>query len=492
MTRILAALCSACLLAPVVVATAIAADPQAVCEAMKIKAAGKKYAGKANCAAKAVLKNEPVSAECLQKAELKFITAYLKADLKGDCSGDAAAVEEGIDACLVDLLGEITPTTTTTTTMATTTTTMATEAYSGSIRFLETAFVNPGASGTFFGQGLEVNIAFVDDAEVPGPVLQEQAGPLGCKVWEYDAAQTTAATIGIDEGPVATTATGTGAPSVPDCTFSADLGYTCPHLSTASTGGTIASGPQAGTATLTDPDVTFNNNNSLGRYVRITGAINSGNNGSFPILALAGANTIVYGNPAFVAETLPITAVHVNLAGAGPTPSVPDPGFLPDDTHLTLTHTMGGGGHVPTFSAVTTSPMSVGDDFTLATAELVKLNSVPTDGSAFSVVCDAAGCPGGSATGTLFEIVTTDAPVGGLSPFSLPAPVTKRVVVRCLVLTGASDGSTITVPAEYMDYVRTSGATRLRTMFSRVTILSDADPVVQVVGGHAVVGFTNP
>jgi Big-like domain-containing protein len=84
-------------------------DPTAKCTAAKLKAAGKKYDSKAKCHAKAILKNEPVSAECLLKAETKFNAAFAKADAHGSCLGDASSVESGVDTCLADLITDVVP-----------------------------------------------------------------------------------------------------------------------------------------------------------------------------------------------------------------------------------------------------------------------------------------------------------------------------------------------------------------------------------------------
>ena len=75
--------------------------------------------------------------------------------------------------------------------------------YGGTISLLEAALLNPGASGTFFGQGVQASITFTQSDQVPTPVLEEMPGsPLGCKAWVYTAAQAIASSVGVDEGPV--------------------------------------------------------------------------------------------------------------------------------------------------------------------------------------------------------------------------------------------------------------------------------------------------
>lgn len=360
--------------------------------------------------------------------------------------------------------------------------------HGGTISVLEAALLNPGTSGTFFGQGVQVGISFSSSANVPAPVLEEQPGsPLGCKVWEYTPAQAAASSIGEDQGqvqifsPAGQTATSLTAP----CTFTTGVGYTCPHTATFSTGGTIGAGPQAGLLTLTDTDVTYNAGNTTNRYVNIQGAATAANNGTFPIVALGGANTIVYANPAGAAETLPGTAAHVNLSGVGPTPSAPDPGFLADN--VSVDFVKAAGPDIAALTATTTAGGSVGDDFVLATAELNKLNAIPRDGSMFTISCTATDCPAGSASGTLINIITTDAPTTGLSPFAMPAPVTKRVQVRCAALGATS----ITVPPAYSARIMTSGATRIQATFIRPTLMGGGPANVTSISGHAIVGYTN-
>ena len=360
--------------------------------------------------------------------------------------------------------------------------------YFGSISLLEAAVLNPGTGGTFFGQGPQVSISLTSSADVPGPVMQEMPTAIGCKVWEYTPAQALAAATGADEGTVAFALTGTAAPTIPTCAFSAGVGYTCPQTATAGSGGVISPSGTAGVAVLTDADNTFVDSNSLGRYVRISGATNAANNGVFPITARPSPTSLAFANPAFVAETLPAAATHINIYGVGPIPNAasPDPGFLRDDNQVTVTFTAGGGNHFETFTS-TTGSQTLGDDFDLDMAELNKLNGIPKDGTAFTITCDAAECPLGSAAGTVLNIVTTDAPTTGLSPFAMPPPMTKQVKIRCAVLGSGA----LTVPAAYSAFLQNAGATRIQASFIRGALLGGGPDNVSVVAGHAIVGFTN-
>jgi hypothetical protein len=359
--------------------------------------------------------------------------------------------------------------------------------FSGSISLLEVAVLNTGTAGTFLGQGPQIAVSLTSSADVPGPTMQEDPqSQTGCKAWEYTATQAAAAATGADEGVIKFMVGGTTPPMVPDCTFNAGVGYLCPHLGTAGTGGTIGVGAATGTATLADTDNTFSDSNSLGRYLRISGAAMAVNNGVFPIVGRTGANTLIYYNPARMAEVLPAAAQHINIYGLGPIPGAPDPGFLQNDATMDVMLTAGGGNHFATFTS-TTGVQTFGDDFTLATAELNKLNAIPKNGSAFTITCDAQGCPPGSATGTVLNIVTTDAPTTALSPYALPLPMTRQVKIRCAVL-GAS---AITVPAAYSALIMGSGATRIQASFIRGALLGGGPEGVSVVAGHATVGFTN-
>jgi hypothetical protein len=101
--------------------------PASPCTAGKLKAAGKKLAGKATCHAKATQKLLPVSPTCLTAAETKFNSSFAKAEMKASCVtvSDAAMVETAVDDCVAALVTALPGPTTTSTTSSTTTTTVA-------------------------------------------------------------------------------------------------------------------------------------------------------------------------------------------------------------------------------------------------------------------------------------------------------------------------------------------------------------------------------
>ncbi len=363
--------------------------------------------------------------------------------------------------------------------------------YSGTVSLLEAAVLNPGTSGTFFGQGVQIGISFSPSDQVPPPVMEEQPGsPLGCKAWVYTRAQAIASSVGVDEGPVQINSpAATTTALYPACAFQAGAGYLCPEPTTAGAGGTIAAGPAAGTATLQVTGTPFTAGNSTNRYVRISGATNAGNNGVFPILQVpsaGGGAVILYANLASVPETLPAAATHINLAGVGPTPTMfsPDPGFLMDSTSVDFAHAAGA--HIAAFTSTTTAAGSVGDDFALDIADANRLNALPADGSAFTISCGTGSCGAGSASGTLINIVATDT-TPSASPFDMPLPTTERVQIRCAALGATS----VTVPAAYSAFLMRAGIKRIQATFIRPTLMGSGPTNVTSISGHAIVGFTN-
>ena len=68
--------------------------------------------------------------------------------------------------------------------------------YSGTLTALELRVLNPGTSGTFFGQGIQVGISFGDSVTGVAPTMEEQPGsPLGCKLYNFTAAQAARAEV---------------------------------------------------------------------------------------------------------------------------------------------------------------------------------------------------------------------------------------------------------------------------------------------------------
>src|SRR5262245_39999942 len=133
--------------------------PTSPCTAAKLKATGKKVAGKATCNAKATQKLVPVSATCLTAAETKFNTNFAKAETKIGCVtvSDAATVETAVNDCVAALVLALPGPTTTSTTPSTTTTTVA-----------PTCDTEPGA---FVGITAQHNATRASAIPVPSPAL---------------------------------------------------------------------------------------------------------------------------------------------------------------------------------------------------------------------------------------------------------------------------------------------------------------------------------
>jgi len=101
------ALATALLLAMMLTAHA-ATDPVAKCQALKIKATGKKTFDKARCHQKAFLKATAVDPTCLSRAETKFTDAIARADAAGTCPGDVVSLEAAVDTAVAAYLAGVT------------------------------------------------------------------------------------------------------------------------------------------------------------------------------------------------------------------------------------------------------------------------------------------------------------------------------------------------------------------------------------------------
>ena len=108
MARILRAIVTGVLAVSLTSVASVRAEttPAEKCAATKQKAAAKKLTSKLKCFAKAAGKDEPVSFDCLTKAEDKFDETFAKADAAGGCvnTNDAASIENNVDTFLSYLL----------------------------------------------------------------------------------------------------------------------------------------------------------------------------------------------------------------------------------------------------------------------------------------------------------------------------------------------------------------------------------------------------
>ena len=373
--------------------------------------------------------------------------------------------------------------------------------YSGTISVVEARLKNMGGAGVD-GHGVQIGVSFINDASAVPPIAMTPGATTtdGCFVWRYTVAQL-ATTLGTDQGPVQITI-GDGNPTFPRCIFQPGAGYICPDTASSGVGGTLAVGPSAGTSTFTGATFAGGGGFSaedVGRYIRLSGTGVAALDTAFPIVAVASSSTVVIAG-ASVALALPAAATFTTLAGVGPIP-VPSFDPLSDDDAPTATKSEG----TPDVDNFTNVPLSiggasVGDNFTLGTGpssttptiNKVLPTAIPLDGSEFVVGCDsAAEC--GTSIGSLINIVTTDAPVAGLSPFGFPTPVATRTQIRCTKLSARD----VRVPAEISAFLRpsASGATRVQTTFIRgnFAIIGDTNGATartNFLGGHGEVGFT--
>lgn len=374
--------------------------------------------------------------------------------------------------------------------------------YAGTVSIIEARLKNMGGAGVD-GHGIQLGVSFINDATAVPPIAMTAGASTtsGCFVWRYTVAQL-ATTLGSDQGPVQINV-GDADPTFPACIFQPGAGYICPDLASSGVGGTLAVGPSAGTSTFTG--ATFSggggfSSEDVGRYLRLNGTGVTALDTAFPIVAVASPSTVVVAG-ASVALSLPAAATFTTLAGVGP---IPVPSFDPMSNADTVTATKTGAGtpDVDNFTDRTLSigGPSVGDDFILGTGpssttptiNKVLPTAIPLDGSEFVIGCDtAADC--GASIGSLINIVTTDAPVTGLSPFGFPTPMATRTQIRCVALSARD----VRVPAEISAFLRpsSSSATRVQTTFIRgnfgpIADMNGPTATTNFLGGHAEVGFT--
>ncbi len=340
---------------------------------------------------------------------------------------------------------------------------------SGEFLFLE-AKIN---GFPLLGSGHVISMRVTEIADLVAPSYEEAPGsPLGCKAYEFTAAQAT--NPGIDVGTVQF--------SIPDglayppCNFIPGLGYGC--VSATGTGGDIGVvNAGEGVYSITDPAVTFGAD-EVGRQVLIQGAGGS-NNGAFAIVAVDGEHVIHYRNPGGAAE--PDTAgTYTTLVGLGPS-ELADP--VADDDVLSVALTAGGDGAFESF----TQDVNIGDAFTLSDASVDTIGAIPLNGSEFAIGCSGEGGECGTAAATALNIETSDADHGELPPFVFLPPATKQVRIFCIALSGE-----VTVPAEAAAFLTDSGATRIRTTFARAEQFEvrQDEARVNLIAGHAIGGFT--
>lgn len=386
--------------------------------------------------------------------------------------------------------------------------------YSATVSITETAVLNP-TGNTILGQGITIIPTYTETATAVPPAFDQMPGtPFGCKVFVFDTAAELATVPGVNEGvvqvtvdnPPITTPPSQGAedPPFPACVFQAGAGYVCPDLTSSqaitvtnsvtltAVGSNARLTVAAGTATFDAADV--------GRYVKFSNTTNpllDSPVAAFPIL-FTGANcpvTACGSNEAFIGGA-PAAAVTMGmmttLAGAGPLPTLADPGMLDNAATVSITaigNMQGGGNHLGNWTMTT----NAGDDFAVTNTIADLMRAIPLNGNAFTIECDAAGNMCGTSVGTVLNIVTTNGSVTGLPATAMPPPDMtnpKRVNIRCAAIGPTS----ITVPAQASAFLMTSGATRIQTTLIRANLGTavPANSAILPIAGHALVGFTTP
>lgn len=348
---------------------------------------------------------------------------------------------------------------------------------SGEILLVETQFNDHAELGS--GPLIVIGPLQAKEDKVEASYEEAPGSPFACKVFELTPDQF--ADQGLDVGTFQFTVD--GGPTFPPCKYVDGPGWVCSGAE--GTGGDIQSvDPKQGTYSITDPGLTFGND-EVGRLVEISGATEPANNGVFPVVDALGDNVIHYKNPAG-AEELAMAGSYSTHAGFGPA-NLADP--IQDDFSVTVALTAGGEGKFEDFS----TNLEFGNSFTLDTASQQTISNIPMDGSAFTIGCDGEGGECGTAMATALNIETTDAVIDPDLPLNgeeggLPAPQTKYVRVFCLLLIGR-----VTVPAEASAYLASSGAKRIRAFFVRAESTEEIQENAQatLIMGHGVGGFTD-
>lgn len=373
--------------------------------------------------------------------------------------------------------------------------------HNGTITVLQAELFN--SSYDLYGNGTQVGVSFTDNSMTLAPTAEEQPGQLtGCKAWVYDLKNpdhvaALAADDGVDQGTVEVTVED-GSPEFPLCGFStAAEEYLCADGTSSGGGGTFATtfgGNPAPTGTsyfTATGEATFQASD-VGRYVsfRAVTTPSATLNTLVPIVGRVSDTTIVLGTGVPIAGDLNTGAMYTTLAGIGPIPlTTSHASSLADADEVTVELTASTGA---VFESFTRTFTGIGDSFELGTkADKVLLNDIPTTGAEFTIGCDSEkAC--GAADGSLLSITTTDANVAGLSPYAFPDATETFVELRC-----AQFGEeTLTVPAEFSEYLMKSGATRIKAQFIRgkfqlVENEDGAPNTTTVIAGHVAVGFTD-
>ncbi len=247
-----------------------------------------------------------------------------------------------------------------------------------------------GAVDAVLGSGGQVVASMMPVAgDVPGVVdapgqIYDDRSPTtgaGCSAFVWDLSVPQIPPSG--EGHGALTITG-GTATIPTCNFVGDE-YLC-----LGAGGALANTDDlnfnAGTVAMTVAGAAFTAAD-VGRYVKISGATNFRNNGTFPIVMAPSGTTLVYANQQGSDQAAGTGVTYQIVAGVGPVPGAPSPEFLADADSVTVALDAPAGDE---FEDYTSTATSAGDNFSLTPTSNTTIVNIPADGSSFTIGCDPA------------------------------------------------------------------------------------------------------
>jgi hypothetical protein len=226
----------------------------------------------------------------------------------------------------------------------------------------------------------------------------------------------------------------------------------------------------------------------IGTFLSVSGAEDADNDGAFPVLGFAAADTLLVGNtaPDLVNSSLD-GATYAVVTGAGPTPArVP---FLTDGQMVEVSKTAGN-----EVEAIATREITVGLGYRPDDTTVTMMRTFPIDSAtplAFTCTAGDGGNCGNAAGGTIISVTVTNADISAAGPFDLP-PGANVVSVSCREF-----GNSASIPVEILDLIQTMSPapTRARITVFRANfdLVTDADGTNQtgMVVGDGYTKFTD-
>jgi hypothetical protein len=362
--------------------------------------------------------------------------------------------------------------------------------------------------------GAAVLMGFTDLTTVTVPPLdldgdgRPDSNVNGCAVTVYDLTAGDTEPTSVDEGTFTFTGTGNGTFT---CAYGPHPydpnkkdGYTCQSTDASAAGAApvgavaeiIAAAP--GQVQYKLPGANFEAVNYTGMWLVIDGFDKPAANGVFPILRTGNvANELVVFNLAMLQSGVTESAVvdnpgaYATYVGENPIPF----GFTDFLDDGTANVNVSGGGDSAILDAIDVTFKANGAGFKLDN-ESEDITNVRTSGEAITFACNrTGGVCGPTAGGTLNAFVisgeTTDGSLTNLSPIEMPEPVAKYATFTCSFIGQTS----ATIPAEAMAAILDTDPTRIQIRVANsagLIVTNEAQTAVtNVLGGHAIVGFTD-